>query len=446
MLSREDNERLVRVGPGTPMGTLMRLHWLPFLRSSDVVPDGQPHRVRLLGEDLVAFRDSAGRVGLVNHACPHRGAPMVFARNEEGGLRCVYHGWKFGVDGRCLDIATQPADAPLCRTATIKACPVRERCGVLWAYLGADADPPALPDVEWNLVPHEQVHVSMRIQECNWLQALEGEIDSAHAAILHARVDKGSTIDQWRQAQDLLPGFDCVQHESGVSIAARRKVGEGADEGKGDGEDYVRVNQFLLPFYTLVPPQSQYPELSGHAWVPMDDDHTLCLMFSYHPAQPLPAKSLKIFREGHKGWDSGHAAETSFETRPVTHPYPMFWSKYRRANAYGFDHSTQVNQRNSGMPGLWVQDAAAQSGVQPIADRSKEMLGPTDIGIVRARRLLLDVLRKLEADGTRPASATDPQSMMWRAVSITLPRGSDWKPAAAEPMRARLGAGFGYTP
>lgn len=438
MLSREDNERLVRVGPGTPMGALMRLHWIPFLRGSDVQADGQPHRVRLLGEDLVAFRDTGGRVGLVSHACPHRAAPMVFARNEHDGLRCVYHGWKFGVDGRCVDIATEPPGSPMSRNARIKAYPVRERQGVLWAWMGEGAEPPPLPELEWNLVPAGQVHVSMRIQECNWLQALEGEIDSAHAAVLHGRVDGASTISQWRQAQDFVPSFDCVQHPSGVSIAARRKAGEDSD--------YVRVNQFLMPFYTLVPPQTQYPELSGHAWVPVDDEHTLCLMFSYHPAQPLPEKSLRMFREGHRGWDSGHPADTSFEPRPVTHPYPMFWSKYHRGNAYRFDYGSQVTGRNSGMPGLWVQDAAAQSGVAPIADRSQEILGPTDLGIVRMRRLLLDTLRRLQSEGQGPASASDPQSLMWRAVSITIPRGADWKPLAADFMRARLGADFGYTP
>jgi hypothetical protein len=223
-----------------------------------------------------------------------------------------------------------------------------------------------------------------------------------------------------------------------VNIAARRKSGEDLD--------YVRVNQFLLPFYTLVPPQTQYPELSGHAWVPVDDEHTLCLMFTYHPARPLPEKSRRMFREGHQGWDSGHPAETSFEPRPVTDPYPLFWSKFKRGNAYGFDYGLQVTQRNSGMPGLWVQDAAAQSGVQPITDRSQEMLGTTDLGIVRTRRLLLDALRKLDTEGQRPASSTDPQSMMWRAVSITIPRGSDWKPVAVEFMRARVGADFGYVP
>lgn len=250
MLSPEDNETVTRVGPGTPMGQLMRQYWIPFLTSSDVVRDGQPYRVRLLGEDLVAYRDSEGRVGLVDHACPHRGAPMVFARNEEGGIRCVYHGWKFGVEGDCSEMPAEPADSPMTKRVRIKAYPVRERNGVLWTYMGESAgDLPPLPDLEWNMVPETHSLVTLRVQECNWLQALEGEIDSAHAAILHGR--KGSTIAQWRQGGDLAPTFEVQQHETGISVAARRK--------DGSDKNYIRVNQFLMPFWTLVPPQTQYP-------------------------------------------------------------------------------------------------------------------------------------------------------------------------------------------
>jgi phenylpropionate dioxygenase-like ring-hydroxylating dioxygenase large terminal subunit len=436
MLTREDNETLVRVGPGTPMGRLMRLHWIPFLRSSDVQRDGQPHRVRLLGEDLVAFRDSSGRVGLVDHACPHRGAPMVFGRNEDDGLRCVYHGWKFGTDGRCQDMPAEPANSPMCARMKITAYPVQERNGMLWAYMGTDPAPP-LPQLEWNLVPEEQVAISIRVQECNWLQALEGEIDSAHAAILHGRVDQDGAIAQWKQAQDLAPTFECVPHEAGISIGSRRKL---------DAEhQYIRVNQFLMPFYTLVPPFSQFPELSGHAWVPIDDEHTLCIMFSYHPSQPFYEKTRALFKSGHRGRETGHASEGSFETRPVTDPFPKYWSKYNRGNAYQFSAALQ-DTYNSGLPGLWVQDAAAQSGVAPIYDRSKEHLGTSDTGIARTRRLLLDSVGRFVKDGQRPASADKPQSLMWRAVSLTLPTGANWSELGREFMQARLGAGFGYEP
>ncbi len=438
MLSREDNESLVRVGPGTPMGRLMRLYWIPFLRASDVERNGQPHRVRLLGEDLVAFRDSSGRVGLVDHACPHRGAPMVFARNEDDGLRCIYHGWKFSVDGQCREMPAEPVNSPMCSRMKITAYPVRERNGMLWAYLGDAPDQaPPLPEVEWNLVPEERVAISIRVQECNWLQALEGEIDSAHAAILHGRVDKDGTINQWKQAQDLAPTFECVVHDGGVSIASRRKL---------DAEQqYIRVNQFMMPFWTLVPPFTQYPELSGHAWVPIDDEHTLCIMFSYHPTQPFYEKTRKLFREGHAGRETGHASEGSFEIRPVTVPFPKYWSRFHRGNAYGFDPKLQ-SAYNSGLPGLWIQDAAAQSGVSPIYDRRQEHLGTSDTGIARTRRVLLEAVRKLVADGQRPASADRPELLMRRAVSLTLPTGSDWTKLGAPFMEAKLNEDFGYTP
>lgn len=439
MLSYEDNERLTRVGQGTEMGRFMRLYWLPFLRSGDVKVDGQPYRVRLLGEDLVAFRDSSGRVGLVDHACPHRGAPLVFGRNEADGIRCIYHGWKFNVAGACEEMPAEPTGSPMLQKVRIKSYPVQERNGILWAYMGPDVDaPPALPQVEWNMVPEEQVAISIRVQECNWLQALEGEIDSAHAAILHGRVDSSGIINQWKQGQDLAPTFECAQHDAGVSIASRRKIGE--------DKNYIRVNQFLMPFWTLVPPQAQYPELSGHAWVPIDDEHTLCLMFSYHPSQPFYEKTRKLFAEGHAGRETGHASKDSFEKRPITQAYHTYWNKYNRGNAYHFDYESQVNKYNAGLPGLWVQDAACQSGVAPIYDRSKEHLGTSDTGIARTRRLLLDSIKKLATDNIQPASVREPDKFMMRAMSITIPANADWKTAGQDFMSAELGQGFGYEP
>ena len=439
MLDKADNERLVRVGPATPMGSLMRLYWLPFLKSSDVTLDGQPYQVRLLGEDLIAFRDSAGRVGLVDIACPHRGAPMVFARNEGEGLRCVYHGWKFTVDGRCVEMPAERPDTPMLSRVRIRAYPVRERNGMLWAYLGPGPTPPALPDVEWNLVPQENCHVSIRIQECNWLQALEGEIDSAHAAILHGRIDAGGTITTtWTQAADLAPTFEVAANTAGLAIASRRNV--------GPGRQYIRVNQFLMPFWTLVPPFPNFPDLSGHAWVPIDDEHTLCVMFSYHPSQPLHEKTRRLYQNGHAGRESAHAATGSFEPRPPTVPYHTYWSVYNRANAYRFDYASQTTTYNSGLPGLWVQDAACQSGVWPIYDRSRENLGVSDTGVARTRRLLLEALRDLDATGEPPPTAQDPTRYLVRAISIGVPAGGDWQQAGATYMRAEPGKDLGYAP
>ncbi|MBC5767310.1 Rieske 2Fe-2S domain-containing protein [Ramlibacter albus] len=437
MLTREDNELLVRVGPGTAMGKLMRLYWIPFLLAKDVAADGQPYRVRLLGEDLVAFRDSSGKVGLVDQACAHRGAPLLFGRNEDGGIRCVYHGWKFSTTGSVQEMPAEPANSPMLKKVKLKAYPVQERNGVLWTYMGPDEVPPPLPSMEWNMVPQENVHVSLRIQECNWLQALEGEIDSAHAAILHGRVDSGGSIDQWKQAADLAPKFEVVQHDAGIHIASRRKL-----EGE---KNYIRVNQFLMPFWTLVPPFSQYPELSGHAWVPMDDEHTLCVMFSYHPTQPMYEKTLKVFKEGHNGRESAHASEGSFEKRPVTEPYHTYWSRYNRANAYGYSWD-MAQKYNAGMPGLWLQDAACQSGVAAIYDRTKENLGTSDSGVARTRRVLLEATKKLAAQEQRPVSTTDPDKFLVRAISITIPEGGDWMAQGKDFMQAKLGQGFGYQP
>lgn len=438
MLTTEQNERLVRVGPGTPMGALMRRYWLPFLFSADLEADGPPMRVQLLCEDLVAYRDSDGRVGLLDHACPHRGAPMIFGRNEGGGLRCVYHGWRFEADGRCTEMPAEPPDSTFPQKVRIKSYSCQERNGVVWAYLGPQAPPPPLPSLEWNLVPQQQSVCTLRVQDCNWLQALEGEIDSAHAAILHGRVDAGGVINQWKQAADLRPTFECESTETGVSIASRRVL--------ASGEVYWRVNQFMLPFYTLVPPFPQYPELSGHVWVPIDDENTLCLMFSYHPNAPFYEKTRAVFSNGHAGRETGHPSAQAYDPAPVTEPFAKYRTRFRRDNAYGFNYELQRNTWFSGVPGLWVQDAACQSGVTPIYDRSQERLGTTDTGIVQARKLLLDSLRRLEQEQRAPASASDPAQFMVRAVSLTLPAQAHGLRDGAEFTRARLGQGFGYTP
>src|SRR5919198_3690338 len=207
MLSRTENELLTRVGPGTPMGALLRCFWQPFALASELPgPDCDPLRVRLLGEDLVAFRDSAGAVGLLAAHCPHRGASLFFGRNEEGGLRCVYHGWKFDAAGACLDMPNEPAESDFKHKVKAVAYPVQERGGVLWAYLGPPADVPSAPELEWTHVPENQRYVSKRIQRCNFLQNVEGEVDSSHVSFLHS---KGSAPDAAgiRDLRSTLPDY-----------------------------------------------------------------------------------------------------------------------------------------------------------------------------------------------------------------------------------------------
>ena len=437
MLSHQDNETLVRVGSGTAMGSLFRLYWIPFFFSKDLVADGQPKRIMLLGEDLVAFRDSEQRVGLVANACAHRGAPMMFGRNEDCGLRCVYHGWKFDVTGTVTDTPAEPVKSRLKEKVKITAYPCRERNGVVWTYMGPQTgDLPPLPNLEWNLVPAENIHLSMRIQECNWLQALEGEIDSAHAPILHSRIDSKGAINKWLATRDLRPTFECMRQDFGMSIAAKRRL--------DDQTNYWRVNQFMLPFYSLVPPQSKFPELSGHAWVPMDDNHTICLMFSYHPSAPLSARMRKVFEHGHNGRESAHASQESFVKRDPSTPYADYWTKFTRENGFLFDYQSQVDTWFSGLPGLWVQDGACQSGTKPIFDRTKEHLGSSDTGIAMTRRLLLEAVNAYRDHGIKPSGVTDPDTFMVRAVSLTLPETTSWADFGRPHMQAKLGADFGY--
>jgi phenylpropionate dioxygenase-like ring-hydroxylating dioxygenase large terminal subunit len=436
MLSAQENEALTRVGPGTDLGELFRLFWIPFYPAAELHPDGQPKRVKLLGEDLVVFRDSDGRTGLVANACPHRGAPLMFGRNEECGLRCVYHGWKFDVGGNLLETPAEPKGSRLKDRVRLTSYPCVERNGVLWTYMGRDTPPPPLPDIEWNLVPPENAVVTFRVQECNWLQALEGEIDSAHAPILHARIDNQGAINEWVAKRDLSPRFKCRRQPFGMSIASRRTI--------DDETYYWRVNQFMLPYWTLVPPQARFPELSGHAWVPMDDEHTLCLMFSYTPAEPFYPRSRELLEQGHNGRETGHASRNCYAPRPPTTPYADFWTKYTPENGYAFDYESQQTTWFSGIPGLWVQDAACQSGVMAIYDRTQENLAGSDAGVVATRRLLLETLAGFRDRGLRPRSADDPAAFMVRAVSVHLPADKPWHEGCARYMQARLGADFGY--
>lgn len=436
MISAAETDELTRVGPGTLAGDFHRQFWIPFVASDALEPGGEPFPVRLLGEDLVAFRREDGEVGLVDVACAHRRAPLIYARNEGCGLRCVYHGWQFDITGQCTDMPAEPATSRFKKHVRIKAYPCRERNGVIWTFMGG-GEPPELPAMEWNLIPSERVHVSFRVQETDWLSALEGEIDSAHAPILHGRLDKTSKRSNTQTARSGRPIFDVLQQDFGVSVAARRPVGDGA-------ELYWRVNQFVMPFYTLVPPKSEeWAELTGHAWVPIDDDHTLVVGFTYLPDRPLKERMVDVLANGYRGRETGHPSSSAYEDVPHNVPYWRYISKYNRANNFFFDYELQKTTYFSGLPGLWVQDSAVQLGGH-YAPRTHENLASSDAGIVVVRHALRDSMAAFREGGELPEIARNPELYRVRSVAAVLKSDEPWAEALEEFVRRPLGASLGY--
>ena len=402
MLSQTDNDRLTRVGPGTPMGELFRRFWMPALLSGQIAEcDGPPRRLRLLGEDLVAFRDTNGRVGIVDAYCAHRRAGLFFGRNEDCGLRCVYHGWKFDVDGTCVDMPAEPQGMPAGKVR-IKAYRTVERNGVVWVYMGASAHRPALPDFEWSRLPERHCTATKRLQQCNWAQAVEGGIDSSHISFLHSRSEATTAPSNKYHAADRHPVFEVRETGYGLRIAARRDAG---------AESYYwRVTQFLLPFYSMIPPVGDFAESSaepydGHAWVPIDDENTWTWSFSASPCRPYSDQEL-AFRGGRDGfW-----GPVDSEYRPLLN----------RQNDYQIDRDRQRSANFTGIQGIPNQDAAVQESMEPIVDRTRERLGASDRGVVQFRKLMLRLSRELE-EGRVPDCVGDGSLYNVRSASLLLP-------------------------
>ena len=277
MASARDNQILTEVGPGTPMGMLLRHYWLPALMSSEIEieADGDPVRVMLLGEKLVAFRDSAGKVGVMDHRCPHRCASLFFGRNDEGGIRCVYHGWKFDTEGNCLDMANVPPHQDFKHKVHAKAYPSTERNGVVWVYMGDEETVPELPGTEVLQLPDEEMSVSCTQRECNWLQALEGDIDTSHPDFLHGgtRTVEDFEPDDIRRYGSMHrdPEFDVQEMPYGILYGARRPA--------DPGEIYWRIAQYMMPFWTITPSEPFGEKMATRAWVPMDDSHSMLFNF-----------------------------------------------------------------------------------------------------------------------------------------------------------------------
>jgi len=418
MLSREDNELLVRVGPGTPMGNLLRRFWFPALLEREIAkPDGPPVRLRLLGEDLVAFRDTEGRVGILDAYCPHRTAQMYFGRNEECGLRCVYHGWKFDVDGNCVDLPSEPPGSNFRDKVAIKSYQTVVRGGVVWIYMGPNDRAPELPAFEWSCLPDDRVGATKRLQECNWAQAYEGGVDSSHISLLHANLDDagegnfGRPRDNYNRT-DRHPVFDVRDTDYGMMIGARR-------DGEADSY-YWRITQALMPFYTMIPPQmtgadTAHEPYGGHALVPIDDENTWTWSFGVHPHRAFTKEEYELTAGANGRWG------------PVDENYrPLL----NRDNDYKIDREDQRTKSFTGIAGVPNQDAGIQESMGPICDRTLEHLGTSDVAVIEWRKRILGMAKDL-ADGKEPEEPFNGPAYNVRPVSILLDREVDFAEGAA---------------
>jgi phenylpropionate dioxygenase-like ring-hydroxylating dioxygenase large terminal subunit len=286
VLRQDINELLTRTGPKTPMGELFRQYWMPACLAEELPEDDcPPVRLKLLSERLIAFRDSEGRYGLIDEFCAHRGASLWFGRNEDGGLRCPYHGWKYDVTGQCVEVPSEADNSSFCQNVKLTAYPLVKIGDVLWTYMGDPATQPPLPEFEFAQVPPEHTYTSKRVQQCNWLQAFEGGIDSSHVTFLHSgglKTDplfKGAKGNKYNE-NDKKPFFEVADSDGGLFVGARRNAEEGTY--------YWRITPWVMPSFTMVPPRGDHP-IHGHFWVPIDDENCWAYSFDYHPVRPLTA-------------------------------------------------------------------------------------------------------------------------------------------------------------
>jgi phthalate 4,5-dioxygenase len=443
MLTREDNDLLCRVGPGTPMGALMREYWIPAMLSHELAsPDCPPVRLRLLGEDLIAFRATSGQAGIVVNACPHRGASLFFGRNEEEGLRCVYHGWKFDTSGACVDMPSEPAESNFKSKVRVRAYPCQERNGIIWTYMGPRSTPPPLPDIEGNLSAEGVVR--NRVIECNYMQALEGDIDTIHAGFLHYGHVKIEELTPrscyYYTLREKTAAFITADNEVGTSYGAYRHAEEGTD--------YWRIAHFLFPFYTMNPSDLLGQRVAAFAWVPIDDEYCMNWAIQLQPGnRDINATGIGGLVRGIQTL-RGPSGEPPVIAGLQAHTSD--WNgRFRPAansrNDFMIDREAQRTMTTySGVPSD-AQDPMVQESMGSIYDRSQEHLATTDSMIIRTRRRLLSAARALRDQGTTPPGVDEPALYRLRSGGAILPKGVNGLEVLRDVIRAR-GRGAETTP
>ncbi|MCW2381065.1 MULTISPECIES: Rieske 2Fe-2S domain-containing protein [unclassified Sphingobium] len=415
-MSPEDNALLTQTGPGTPMGALMREYWIPAFMPDEVKAGGAPLRLRLLGENFLAFRSPDGSLGVVDHRCAHRCASLFYGRNEEGGIRCVYHGWKFDRTGQCIEMPSEPPETDYKDKVKIRALPVVERYGVAWVYMGTRAEPPALPHFDWDEVEAGQpLTVTFMMRECNWLQALEGDIDTCHVGFLHLgaatpdQFEEGS-INYYRQMREnLAPKYEALETDYGTMYCAYRPAGDNL---------YHRIGQFALPFWTMAPSEP-LDHIRARAWVPLDDHHAMLVTIGgprtgattlTKAGKPIPGTTSPInFLPNTTDW----LGRFRIDANP--------------RNDHLISREAQSTQSYSGIEAIPVQDQAVTESMGPVVDRTMEHLGTSDRMIVLTRRRLKWAATALLDDGVVPPGVDNPACYHnVRAGYALLPPEQDW--------------------
>lgn len=399
MLSKEQNELITRTGPDTPMGRLIRRYWIPALLSEEIPePDSPPAQVRIVGEQLVAFRDSDGRIGLLEEACAHRGTSLAYGRNEECGLRCIYHGWKYDVDGNVVDTPAEPADSRFKTKLRITAYPTHEVAGIVWAYLGPPEKRPLFPRYDFVVLPHERTYVTKCVLECNYLQGLEGECDSAHLSFLH-REFNSDREERVLTATDTAPEYYTEDTDFGVRLVALRKA--------SSDETYVRVSSYVMPLGCWIPAGNRR---EAHFYVPIDDTHAWRIDLGVSRDRPVA--------------DADRYRRT------------MILPDYRRVrrmdNHYLQDRDMQRAQDFTGIEGFFNEDGCATETMGPIYDRSREHLGQSDKAVIHVRKRILDAIRANERGEDPPHIVTDPAGLDMSHVDTfgrVIPGGQHWRDA-----------------
>jgi phenylpropionate dioxygenase-like ring-hydroxylating dioxygenase large terminal subunit len=395
----------------------MREYWVPAVLSRELPnPDSDPVRVMLLGEKLIAFRASDGQVGLFQNHCPHRGASLFFGRNEEAGLRCVYHGWKFSTDGTCVDMPNEPAESDFKTKVKAVAYPTRERNGLVWAYMGPREAPPPLPDLEANNLAEGEYSINAIQRECNYLQGLEGDIDTSHFSFLHfggAQPESAETgTFQYYALKERAPRYQVLDTEFGCMYSAFRPA--------EPGQLYHRIALFLFPFWTMIPTGVLGHQVVARGWVPMDDEHTM--FFSLTPTVRGTQRAMQPGMELHSNTTDWYGRFRMVSD--ITNDYRIDRNWQRRGGDY------------TGIAGIHTQDQAVTETMGAIYDRTREHLGSSDAMVIRTRRRLLDAARALVEQGTVPPGVDHPEVFRQRSGGIILPEGTNWVAATEELRKA----------